>query len=608
MGSVEATAQGLGRLDDLARTHTCGALRAGDVGTEVVLLGWVHRVRDLGGLIFVDVRDRAGITQVVARDSRDLLALAERLRPEFVVAVAGRVERRSEDTINPKIETGDVEVAAREIRVLNEARRPPFQVAEDAPVAEDMRLKYRYLDLRRPRMQANLGLRHRVTMAVRRYFDENGFWEIETPILTRSTPEGARDYLVPSRVHPGKFFALPQSPQIFKQILMISGTDRYFQICKCFRDEDLRADRQPEFTQIDVEMSFATRELVYGIVEPLVQEVFRLIGREIELPFRRLSYAEAIARYGSDKPDLRCGLPIEDLSDVFRESPFGVFRSGVAEGGVVRGFVIPGKAGASRREVDELVEQAKQLGAGGLVWARRSPDGTPVASVKAIGEEGIRRALEAAGAGESDLLVMAVGAPDATSKVLGQMRLAVARASGLLKSDQYAFTWVVDFPLLEWDELERRYVSMHHPFTSPFDEDLAKLESEPGSVRAKAYDLVLNGSEIAGGSIRIHDPELQRRVFRLLTITDEEARERFGFFLEALEYGTPPHGGIAFGLDRLVAILAGESSIRDVMAFPKTSAAVDLMAGAPSTVDPSQLKQLHIRTTLPAESGRGRDN
>jgi aspartyl-tRNA synthetase len=585
-------------LGELRRTHTCGALRASDVGQHVVLLGWVHRVRDLGGLLFIDVRDRDGVTQVLIGDgaNEDLAAKAKRLRTEMVVAIEGRVERRSPDTLNPKLETGEVEVVAHGIRLLNDARRPPFSIADDGPVAEDTRLRYRYLDLRRPKMQRNLALRHKLAMAIRRYFDAEGFLEIETPILTKSTPEGARDYLVPSRVHPGEFFALPQSPQIFKQILMIGGLDRYFQIVKCFRDEDLRADRQPEFTQVDVEISFATESLVFEIIEPLIKEIFRVAGSDIATPFRRIPYAEAMARYGSDKPDLRCGMPIEDLSSVFADTTFGVFKEVVDAKGAIRGFVIPGMGSASRKDVDNLVDEAIQLGAQGLVWARYNAEGAVQSSIlKAAGEETLRAALVRSATGSNDLLVMAAGEPTTISKLLGQLRLNVAKRAGLLKPDHFEFLWVVDFPLLEWDAEEQRWSPMHHPFTSPTDEDLAKIDASPGDVRAKAYDLVLNGSEIGGGSIRIHDTNLQRRIFSLLNISDDEARERFGFFLEALEYGTPPHGGIALGLDRIVALVAGEQSIREVIAFPKTAAAVDLMAGAPSTVSPKQLKELHLR-------------
>jgi aspartyl-tRNA synthetase len=582
-------------LGTLARTHTCGALTASHVGQDVVLLGWVHRVRDLGSLVFVDVRDRHGLTQVVARDNDAMIATAKRLRPEFVVAILGRVEPRAPDAVNAKLPTGAIEVAAAEIRLLNTAKTPPFPIADETPVSEDVRLKYRYLDLRRPRMQHNIGLRHRATMAIRKYFDEQGFYEIETPMLAKSTPEGARDYLVPSRVHPGEFYALPQSPQIFKQILMISGMDRYFQIVKCFRDEDLRADRQPEFTQVDLEISFATEDLVFGTIEPLMGRLMALIGRDAPRPFLRLPYSEAIARYGSDKPDLRCGMEIADLSDAFRESPFSVFRHAIETNGEVRGFVAPGAAKYSRRELDELVEQAKQLGAAGLVWARRAEAAVQSPALKAAGEDAIRRALDHAGAGAGDLLIMAAGPHVATSQMLGQLRLNVAKKENLLNPDAFAFLWVVDFPMFEWLEDEGRWEFMHHPFTSPLESDAQLLETDPGRARARAYDLVLNGSEIAGGSIRIHDQELQRLIFRLLRISDEEAKLRFGFFVDALEYGTPPHGGIALGLDRIVAILCGEASIRDVIAFPKTAQAMDLMAGAPSAVDRRQLRELRIK-------------
>jgi aspartyl-tRNA synthetase len=591
-------------LGDLHRTHTCGALRPADNGQDVVLLGWVHRIRDFGSLIFFDIRDRHGLTQVVARDASSLVERAQQLRTEYVVAVIGTVEPRSADTVNSKLATGEVEVLAREIRVLSEARRPPFQIDDDSPVSEEMRLRYRYLDLRRERMQKNLVLRHRVSLAIRRYFDAEGFVEVETPILAKSTPEGARDYLVPSRVHPGEFYALPQSPQIFKQILMISGFDRYFQIVKCFRDEDLRADRQPEFTQVDVEISFATQKLVFDLIEPCIAAVFAEAGISVQTPFPTMAYAEAMAKYGSDKPDLRFGLPIVDLSEACGGTAFTPFRQAIDGGGVVRGLVVPGAGAWSRREIDELGEQAKQLGAAGLIWFRRSAEGALQGSaLKGVGEETATQLLTAASAGPQDLLILGAGDADATSKWLGQMRLGFGKKLGLMRPDHFVFTWVVDFPLLEWDETEQRYVSMHHPFTSPIDEDLGKMETEPGKVRAKAYDLVLNGSEIGGGSIRIHDPQMQARIFRLLNISDEEARSRFGFFLDALDCGTPPHGGIALGLDRMVAILAGESSIREVIAFPKTAAAVDLMTDAPSTVDAKQLRDLSL--SVSALTGRG---
>src|SRR4051812_19468600 len=486
------------QLGTLSRTHTCGELRASHVGQRAVLLGWIHRVRDLGGLLFLDVRDRHGITQVLVPNDSAVMAVAKRLRPEYVVAVLGPVERRSADTINAKLGTGEVEVLAEEIRLLNEAKTPPFPVADDSPVSEDVRLRYRYLDLRRPRLQGNLGLRHRVTMAVRKYFDAHGFWEIETPILTKSTPEGARDYLVPSRVHPGEFFALPQSPQIFKQILMVAGTDRYFQIVKCFRDEDLRADRQPEFTQIDVEISFAHIDLVFGLIEPLIVEIFKEIGVAVKTPFQRLPYAEALAKYGSDKPDLRFGLEIVDVSPVWADAAFNAFRKIVTEGGAVRALVIPGAAKYSRSELDALVDQAKQLGAVGIMWARKTESGLNT-NVKAAGEDKLLATMAAAGCKDEDLILIAGGKPDDASKLLGAFRLSLAKKENLIPADTYAFAWVVDFPLLDWDPDEKRWVAMHHPFTSPMDEDQAQLATEPAKARAKAYDLVLNGSEVGGG-------------------------------------------------------------------------------------------------------------
>ncbi len=567
------------------------------MGGEATLLGWVHRVRDLGSLIFIDVRDRFGVTQVVARDDEALLAEAKRLRPEFVVALSGTIERRSDETLNPKIATGEVEIAAREIIVLSEAKRPPFQIADETLVSEDLRLKFRYLDLRRERMQRNLQLRHRVVLAVRRSLDEQGFLDIETPVLAKSTPEGARDYLVPSRVHPGAFFALPQSPQIFKQILMIAGMDRYSQIARCFRDEDLRADRQPEFTQIDLEVSFATPDLIFGIVERLMQAIFAANDESIETPFPRLPYAEAIAKYGSDKPDLRVEMAISDVSGVFADSSFRVFRQIVAEDGAVRALKVPRAGRYSRSQVDKLVDEAIALGGSGLVWVRRGSDGEVQSSIlKVAGPETLGRVLEAIDAGADDLTLIAAGAPDDASRLLGQLRLRLAQREGLIDEHRRVLTWVVDFPMFEWSETEGRHLAMHHPFTAPRDEDRDRLDTDLGAVLAKAYDLVLNGSEIGGGSIRIHEQPLQRRIFELLKISDEDARSRFGFFLEALEYGTPPHGGIALGVDRIVALLAGEASIRDVIAFPKTSAAADLMTSAPSSVSPRQLRELHLHT------------
>ncbi len=579
------------------RTQTCGALRREHVGQTVLLQGWVHRVRDLGGVTFFDLRDRHGLTQVVARDGA-ALTQAAKLRTEFVVSVTGIVEARDAGVINTKLATGEIEVVASHIELLNEARTPPFPINEDTVVSEETRLKYRYLDLRRPALQRNLILRHRVSIAARKYFDEQGFLEIETPILTKSTPEGARDYLVPSRVHEGEFFALPQSPQLFKQILMMAGMDRYFQICRCFRDEDLRADRQPEFTQIDVEVSFATEDLIYEIVEGAIVAMWQAAGHTVDTPFARMSYAEAMRLYGSDKPDLRPGMLIGDVSATFTTSEFAPFRDAVAAGGVVRGLVVKGAAKYSRKDLDGLADQAKQMGAGGLVWARLVEGALQSSALKAAGETPLREAFDACGGAEGDLLLMASGDEAKVATWLGNLRLIVAKRERLLKADDFRFVWVTDFPLFEWNADEKRWDSMHHPFTSPRPDDEGLLESEPGKVRARAYDLALNGSEIAGGSIRIHRPDVQRHVFTLLGVSDEQAASRFGFFLEALEYGTPPHGGIAFGLDRIVALLCGESSIREVMAFPKTAQAVDLMSGSPSTVDERQLRDLHIKLAI----------
>jgi len=582
-------------IRNLVRSHTCGELRPSDVGTDVVLMGWVHKIRDLGSLIFIDIRDRYGITQIVAREGDDTLAIVKQVRPEFVVAITGPVERRSDDTLNPKIGTGEVEVAIQSLTVLSEAKTPPFQIDEETPVSEEVRLRYRYLDLRRDRMQKNIGLRHRIMLAVRTCLDKQNFLEIETPLLTKSTPEGARDYLVPSRLRPGEFYALPQSPQLFKQILMVSGMDKYFQIVKCFRDEDLRADRQPEFTQIDVEMSFVNQSTVFKTVEKLIQVIFQVVDRKVSGPFECLTYDEAMNRYGTDKPDLRFEMSVEEVSDAFRAGKFKVFRELVDEGGSIRALLVPGAGRQSRAQLDKLVDEAIALGAKGLVWVRRSEQGDVQSSIlKVAGEEALTHVLEMVGAQDDDLVLLAGGFGYEASVLLGQLRTLLAQREGLIDENGVALVWVTDFPLVGWSETEQRFVSMHHPFTSPRPEDLGRLEEDPASVRAQAYDLVLNGSEIAGGSIRIHDSALQASIFSLLKISDADAKTRFGFFLDALQYGTPPHGGIAFGLDRIIAILAGEPSIRDVMAFPKTAGAVDLMAGSPSTVDKQQLRDLHL--------------
>ncbi len=591
-------------LGDLVRTHYCGALREAHVGKTVTLMGWVATRRDLGGVVFLDLRDREGIGQVVARPevSKAAHAAADRVRSEYVVAVVGEVGRRSPDTVNPKLATGAVEVLAREIRVLAEAKTPAFPIEDEVQVGEDLRLKYRYLDLRRPKMHANLRLRHRVTMEVRRYMDEQGFYEIETPMLTKSTPEGARDYLVPSRVHHGQFYALPQSPQIFKQILMISGMDKYFQIVRCFRDEDLRADRQPEFTQVDIEISFPRMETVFELVEPLFVRVLRLIGVEIPRPFPRMSYDEVMLRYGSDKPDLRLGLPIADVTEEMATLGLDTFPGLVAEGARARALVLPASGGVSGTRLRKINEElwlgrivpdargAKR----NLFTLKATDEAVANLSKKGASETIARRLLEKSGAQKDDTVLVGVDLPEPVAMAMGILRLEMGRELKLVDTTAHRFLWVTGFRLMEHDPHARRYVSLHHPFTAPVDEDAPLIEKEPGKVRAKAYDLVWNGYEAAGGSIRIHDSALQARVFKTLSLSDEEARERFGFFLDALQYGTPPHGGIAIGLDRVVMIMAGESSLREVIAFPKTASASDLMSGSPSSVPEEQIRELGI--------------
>jgi aspartyl-tRNA synthetase len=591
-------------LGELVRSHYCGALRDAHVGQTVTLMGWAATRRDLGGVVFIDLRDREGICQVVARPEVSATAhvAADRVRSEFVVAVVGEVAARSAETVNTKIATGAVEVLAREIRVLSEAKTPPFAIEDETTTSEDIRLKYRYLDLRRPKMQRNLKLRHQVTMEVRRYLDEQGFYEVETPMLTKSTPEGARDYLVPSRVHHGHFFALPQSPQIFKQILMISGLDKYFQIVRCFRDEDLRADRQPEFTQVDIEMSFPRLQTVVDLIEPLFVRLLALTGVSVPRPFPRMAYDEALARYGSDKPDLRFDMPISDLTDEMATLGLDTFPGLIKEGARVRGLVLPASAGVSGtrlRKINDDVWQGRIVGDAHLarrnLFTLKATDEAISNLGKKGADEGVaRRMLEKAGAGKDDTLLVGVDAEGPLAMAMGMLRLELGRELKLLDEKAHRFLWVTDFPLLEFDPQARRFNSLHHPFTAPLDEDRERLDREPGKVRAQAYDLVLNGSEVGGGSIRIHDSALQAKIFSLLSLSDEEAKERFGFFLEALQHGTPPHGGIALGLDRIVMILAGESSIRDVIAFPKTASAADLMAGSPSPVRDEQLRELGI--------------
>ncbi len=580
------------------RTHSCGALGAADVGARVTLMGWVDTVRDLGGITFIDLRDRAGVTQILipTEAGAGVVELAKRVGTEWVVAVSGEVLRRALSTVNASIATGEIEVRAQEIRVLSESKTPPFELTEETRASEDLRLKYRYLDIRRGEVRRRLEIRSRITFAVRRYLMGQGFHEIETPYLTKSTPEGARDYLVPSRVHKGSFYALPQSPQLFKQLLMIAGMERYFQIVRCFRDEDLRADRQPEFTQIDIEMSFVDREDVFALVEGMFVEMLNAVDIEVKAPFRRMTYDEAMSRYGSDKPDLRFGLEIADVSEVVRGSGYGIFEKTLEAGGVVRAIAVPGRASYSRKEVDDLEAQAKSLGAAGLGWAQLKENELKSPLARHVGEDRLKKAFERAGGGAGDLLLVVAGKADLVSAVLGSLRLSIAKKEGLIPQGRdFSLTWVTDFPYFEYSEADGRWNAMHHPFTSPYEEDLDKVETDQGSVRALAYDLVANGFELGGGSIRIHRNDIQSKVFRALGMSDEEAREKFGFFLEALQYGAPPHGGIAFGVDRIAMLAAGGQSLRDVIAFPKTTSAYDLMTGSPSEVSEAQLGELGIR-------------
>ncbi len=579
------------------RTHTCGELAAADVGKEVVLCGWAATIRDHGGLLFVDLRDRYGVTQVVFNPAENgpLHERAQQLRSEYVIAVRGSVQPRPKGMENPKLATGEIEVMASDMELLNTSDTPPFELDSADPVSAEVRLKYRYLDLRRSDMQQNLIFRHRVMQSIRRYFDEHKFVEVETPMLTKSTPEGARDYLVPSRVNPGRFYALPQSPQLFKQMLMVSGLDKYFQIVRCFRDEDLRADRQPEFTQLDVEMSFVDQEQIIEIIEEMMSRLFaELMDRRIETPFPRLSFAEAMAKYGTDKPDLRYGMEFCDISDIARDSEFRVFRMAAESGGEVRGFCVPGGARMPRRGLDNLTEFVGEYGAKGLVWFRVEAEGFNSPVAKFFSAEQQRAIREKLGAREGDLLFFIADKTEVVSRALSALRQKVARRLDMIPGDVFKFCWILDFPLLEYNEEEKRYEARHHPFTSPREEDLAILEDRPADVRAKAHDIVLNGIEIGGGSIRIHKPDVQQRVFRLLNIGEEEAKQKFGFLLDALRYGAPPHGGIALGLDRLIMLLLELDTIRDVIAFPKTQRAMCLMTQAPSEVDPRQLRELGI--------------
>lgn len=585
-------------MKGLKRTHRCAQLSAADIGGTATIMGWVQKNRNKGGLVFVDVRDRSGIIQVVFEEGKCAAALIEKaasLRAEYVVAVVGKVERRS-GAVNENIATGEIEIVPEELRILSESETPPFPIEENSKTKEELRLKYRYLDIRRPDMQRNLMMRSKAATLTRKFLDEEGFLEIETPILIGSTPEGARDYLVPSRVHQGHFYALPQSPQIFKQLLMCAGCDRYFQIAKCFRDEDLRADRQPEFTQIDMEMSFVDVDDVIDVNERLLARLFKeILGVEILLPIQRMTWQEAMDRYGSDKPDVRFGMELTDVTDIVKDCEFAVFKGAIENGGSVRGINAKGQGAMPRKKIDKLVDFAKTYGAKGLAYIAIQEDGSVKSSfAKFMKEEEMSGLIRAMDGENGDLLLFAADQDKVVWAVLGALRLELARQLSLLDKNEYKFLWITEFPLLEWSEEQGRLVAMHHPFTMPMEEDLPYIDSDPGRVRAKAYDITLNGQEIGGGSVRIFDPEIQSKMFEILGFTKEQAQEQFGFLLTAFKYGVPPHAGLAYGLDRLAMLMAKEDSIRDVIAFPKIKDASDLMTEAPTKVDPKQLEELGL--------------
>lgn len=580
------------------RTHMSGLLGTEHVGQEVVLSGWVQRRRDLGGVIFVDLRDASGVVQIVFNPefSREAMEKADRLRSEYVITVRGKVVERDPETVNEKLPTGHIEVQIHHLEILSTAKTPPFAIEDGIEVDESIRLKYRYLDLRRQEMQEALRLRHKATRVIRNFLDSRQFVEVETPMLTRSTPEGARDYLVPSRLQEGSFFALPQSPQLFKQLLMVAGMERYYQIVRCFRDEDLRADRQPEFTQVDLEVSFMDQEQLMELMEEMMVELFeQTIGVRLERPFLRLSYQEAMERYGTDKPDLRFGMELKDLSEALRNCQFKVFADALQKGGQVKALNVKGGAELSRKEIDDLGKYAARFGAKGMAWIQVREDGVKSPIVKFFTEEELQAILRITEAQVGDLLLFAADSREVVAQVLGNLRLKLGHDRGLVDESAWRILWVTDFPMFEYDKEEKRYVAMHHPFTRPRDEDIPLFDSNPGAIRAQAYDLVLNGHEIGGGSMRIYQREIQEKVFQTIGLSMEEAREKFGFFLDAFEYGAPPHGGMAYGFDRLMMLLAGKNSLRDVIAFPKAASGSDLMTQAPAPVEEEQLRELYLQ-------------